>query len=115
VAAGRTIRAGLITTNTIRQRHNRELIELAAERGAHVVWAVPDHPWVDETGSAAIRVSMTVIGRDPESATLVEVDDEARIVREVRVARLNADLTAHATVAEAAAVALRGNSGLSSQ
>src|SRR5690606_12500191 len=39
VAEGRTIRAGLITTNTITQRHNREVIEGARENGTDIVWA----------------------------------------------------------------------------
>jgi hypothetical protein len=53
VAAGRTIRAGLITTNTITQKQNRAVIERAVSQGAGVAWAVADHPWVDEAGSAA--------------------------------------------------------------
>jgi len=65
VAGGRTIRAGMITTNTIRQKQQRGIIERAADHGARICWAIPDHPWVDETGSAAVRVSMTVIARDP--------------------------------------------------
>lgn len=115
VAAGRAKRAGLITTNSIRQRHNRAVVEAAAAGGADVIWAVPDHPWVDETGSAAVRVSMTVVGRTPGARMLVEVDNEARVVRERRVPRLNADLSPHADVPRAAGVPLKANQGLSSQ
>jgi hypothetical protein len=115
VASGRAISAGLITTNTITQRHNREVMETAGERGAHVAWAIPDHPWVDEAGSAAVRVAMTVIARDPVAATLVEVDDDGHVTREVRAERLHADLTADADIASAAAQPLLANRGLSSQ
>jgi hypothetical protein len=116
VAEGRATRAGLITTNTIRQRHNREVVSNAADEGARVVWAVPDHPWVDETGSAAVRVAMTVVAAPTGGgATLVEVDDDAQVVSERRVPLLNADLTAHADVARAAAERLLANDGLSSQ
>lgn len=114
VAHSRTIRAGLITTNTITQSQNRAVIAAMAERHAGVVWAAPDHPWVDGTDAAAVRVAMTVIAREPESATRIEVDDEARVIREEKVERLNADLTAHADVASAAARELRANEGLSS-
>ncbi len=65
VAEGRTIRAGLITTNTITQRQNRVVITEAAKHGACVTWAVADHPWVDEAGGADVRVAMTVIANNP--------------------------------------------------
>lgn len=115
VAEGRTIRAGFITTNTITQRHNRELIELAQNDGARIAWAVADHPWVDETGSAAVRVAMTVVAKDPPTAMLVTVDDDGLVTGHARVDRLNADLTAHADVARAASEPLLANRGLSSQ
>lgn len=53
VAAGRTIRAGLITTNSITQQRNRTVVEEETQGQAHVIWAVADHPWVDEVGTAA--------------------------------------------------------------
>lgn len=115
VAAGRARRAGLITTNSIRQRHNRAVVEEAAQAGAFVVWAVPDHPWVDELGSAAVRVTMTVTAPDSGSATLVEVDEGANVRRVRRIPRLNSDLTVHADVPQAAGEPLLANRGLSSQ
>lgn len=116
VASGRTIRAGLITTSSLVQAKNRAAIVAAAQDGAHVVWAAPDHPWVDGADGAAVRVAMTVLARDlQQGATLVQVDDDARVTREVRVPRLNADLSAHADVPAAAAVPLRANAGLAWQ
>ena len=114
VASGRTLRAGLITTNTITQKHNREVIEHAQTDKTAIVWAAPDHPWVDEVGSAAVRVALTVIARSPTSATLVHVDDHGAL-RDTLVAKLNSDLTAHADVPGAAAKRLLANRGLSSQ
>ncbi len=72
---------------------NRTSIEKAARRGLTVVWAVADHPWVDEAGAAAVRVAMTVIAKDPARATL-DAGRRARpeIVEEIEVPRLNADL-----------------------
>ncbi|MEX2532089.1 MAG: DNA methyltransferase [Gemmatimonadota bacterium] len=115
VATGRTIRAGLITTNTITQRHNREAIEWAREKGVGVVWAVPDHPWVDEVGAADVRVAMTVTSREPRGAVRLEVGAAGEVTREVRVAELHADLSAGVDVAGAASVPLLANRGLSSQ
>jgi hypothetical protein len=63
VASGQTIRAGLITTNSIRQSKNRVEIEKALESGASLRWAIADHPWVDEEDGAAVRVAMTVVAR----------------------------------------------------
>lgn len=106
------MRAGLITTNTITQKQNRPVMEYAEDTGARVAWAVADHPWVEGTDGAAVRVAMTVLARDPASATLVVVDDSAAVVREVTTGRLNSDLSAHADVPSAAAVPLLSNKGL---
>jgi hypothetical protein len=55
-------RFGLITTNSITQSFNRRVIQthLAAPLPLSVVFAIPDHPWVDATDGAAVRVAMTV-------------------------------------------------------
>jgi hypothetical protein len=115
VAEGRTTRAGLITTNSITQIYHQAVVANAADKGAPVVWAVPDHPWVDEADGAAVRVAMTVLASQGGEAIRVEVDREGVPIREIRAPRLNADLTAHADVAGTAAVALRSNEGLSSR
>lgn len=115
VASGRTLRAGLITTNTITQRHNREAIGKAAEKGVRVVWTVPDHPWVDEAGAANVRVAMTVLTREKRDAVRLEVAEDGAVTREVRVASLHLDLSATVNVAGAAQVPLQANAGISSQ
>ncbi len=114
VGGGRTVRAGLITTNTLVQAQNREVLEQAAFRNVGVVWAVPDHPWVDEVGSAAVRVALTVTARNPSKAIIVRVDNNGRVTRETSHVRLNADLTGHADVATASTRPLAENSGLAS-
>jgi hypothetical protein len=115
VATGVAARAGLITTNTITQSSHQPIIAAAAAQGAAVMWAAPDHPWVDEGGGAAVRVAMTVLARNPPGAVRIEVDDEGRTTNEVRVPRLNADLSAFADVARAATAELGANQGLSSR
>jgi hypothetical protein len=114
VETGRTIRAGLITTQSITQKQNRRVIEDAAAAGVRVAWAIADHYWNDGSEDARVRVAMTVLAKEPTAATLVAVDGEANVVAITRVERLNSDLTAHADVPAAAAVPLRANQGLSS-
>lgn len=114
VASGEVLRAGLITTNSIVQPQNRPVIERARSNGVDICWAVADHPWVDESGAADVRVALTVLMKNSPLAVLATVDDTGRIVRETVVDRLNSDLTAHADVAAASSVPLRANDGLSS-
>jgi len=111
VARGATIRAGLITTNSITQTASRRVVEAAANKGARVVWAVADHPWVEESDGAAVRVAITVIAAE-ETATRVWVDEKANQVRTVTVPFLNADLSFESRVVQAAKIKLVANRGL---
>jgi hypothetical protein len=114
VSGGRTIRAGLITTQSVTQKQNRQVLEAAMLRGTRPVWAVADHYWNDGGEDARVRVAMTVLAQDPPRATLVRVDGEARVTETNLVHRLNSDLSAHADVPAAANMPLRANIGLSS-
>ncbi len=53
---------GFIATNSLRQTFNRRVIQphLDAENPLSIVFAIPDHPWVDSALGAAVRISMTV-------------------------------------------------------
>jgi len=53
---------GLITTNSLRQTFNRRVIErhVTEKKPLSLVFAIPDHPWVDESDGAAVRIAMTV-------------------------------------------------------
>jgi hypothetical protein len=55
-------RFGFITTNSIVQSYSRVLIEahLSDSDGVKIVYAIPDHPWIDSSDGAAVRVAMTV-------------------------------------------------------
>jgi len=56
-------RFGFITTNSLRQTFNRRVSEthLADSKNPlSLVFAVPDHPWVDGNDGAAVRIAMTV-------------------------------------------------------
>jgi hypothetical protein len=60
--AGKVERFGFITTNSLRQTFNRRVLQrhLTAELPLSVAFAIPDHPWVDSSVGAAVRVSMTI-------------------------------------------------------
>jgi hypothetical protein len=95
----RTRRFGLITTNSIVQDYSRPVMERhidARERPLKLLYAVTNHPWVENADGAAVDVAMTVGG--------VRVDDRhARVgkvvggrrdfrVEEASVTRINASL-----------------------
>ena len=60
VVSGRTRRFGLVTTNSITQVFNRRVVANALSAGCHLVFAIPDHPWVDADSGASVRIAMTV-------------------------------------------------------
>ena len=80
VSAGRARRFGLITTNSLPQAFSRRVVQAHLEgvSGISLAFAIPNHPWVDATGSAAVRIAMTVgtKGRD-RPGRLLEVRREA--------------------------------------
>lgn len=57
-----TRRFGLIATNSLTQRFNRQVVErhISASPSVSIAFAIPDHPWVDSLDGAAVRISMTV-------------------------------------------------------
>jgi hypothetical protein len=114
VASERSTRAGLITTNTITQRRNRRVIEAAGGAGAHVGWAIPNHPWVNETGAADVRVAMSIIERKPRRARQVLVDDQAKVISTKECERLNADFSAAVDIAGTSKHQLLANSDVAS-
>ena len=117
-----TRRFGLITTNSLRQTFNRRVIDphLADEKSPlSLIFAIPDHPWVDAGDGAAVRIAMTVAaaGRDPgRLLTLTEeqkgeTEAEGRPVTfAIEKGKIFADLRIGADVA--GAKPLRANEGL---
>lgn len=121
VRAGRARRFGLITTNSLRQTFNRRVIQaqLHASPPLHLVFAVPDHPWVDSAEGAAVRIAMSVGSLEPAEGRLLSVtaetasdSDEIGVQLEERCGLLHADLRLGADVAGARP--LRANGGISS-
>ena len=82
IAEGRTKRAGLLATNSIRQQQNRVTLSHIKERG-DIFMAWGDRPWVLD--GAAVRVSM--IGFD-------NGEEQERVLDGKIVSAINPDLTA---------------------
>lgn len=55
-------RFGFITTNSICQSFNRRVVNdaLTSNPPINLAFAIPDHPWVDSSNSASVRISLTV-------------------------------------------------------
>jgi SAM-dependent methyltransferase len=113
-------RFGLITTNSLRQNFNRRAVDafVGSDKPVSLAFVIPDHPWVDATDGAAVRISMTVGARDVRDgllATVVrELDSEDGEVRiELSPARgvIHADLRIGVDIQRAKP--LRSNSGIS--
>jgi len=121
--AGALRRFGLITTNSITQTFNRRILSphLKAHTNAiRLSFAVPDHPWVDHSDGAAVRISMTVaqVGAGPGALALVEdgpATADGDLVAKVltKIGLINDDLTCGAATTSTAA--LLSNKGLCGQ
>jgi hypothetical protein len=115
-ASGEARRFGLITTNSITMAFNRRIVEaaFAAKPPVSLTFAVDDHPWVDASGGADVRIAMTVGVAGAASGTLLRVVDESEgadgvvdVRVEARRGNIHADLTIGADLASARA--LRAN------
>lgn len=116
--AGAIRRFGFITTNSITQTHQRSVMQPHLDAGLGLAWAIPDHPWVESEGGAAVRVAMTVAAAEVNSGTLMFVAGEtdrggelSEVTYATESGRINSDLSTGADVT--AAVRLKANSGLS--
>ncbi len=120
--AGRTRRFGFITTNSIRQTFNRRVVQAAMDDGIYLTFAIPDHPWIDATECAAVRIAMTVgasMNPAPEAKlqrvtteTANEETGENEVQLLLELGKVGADLTGGADVSGTGE--LTSNAGLSS-
>jgi hypothetical protein len=72
-------RFGFITTNSLSQVFNRKVVARhlsATSNPLSIVYAVPDHPWVDSSDGAAVRISMTVGEKGEHTGLLCRVVGE---------------------------------------
>ena len=123
VQAGAAQGFGFITTNSISMTFSSRLVQRYLEdtdRPLSLTFVVPDHPWVEASDGAAVRISMTVGQAGRQAGVLARVtrevsteNDDARVVELVEtVGMINADLTIGADLANLAQ--LKANDGLSS-
>ncbi len=77
---GEVQRFGFITTNSIKQTFNRRVIEphlSDTKKPLSLLYAIPDHPWVDGNDGAAVRIAMTVGTKGELSGALFTVTSES--------------------------------------
>ena len=117
---GKARRFGLITTNSLRQTFARRVVQaqLSAQPPLSLVFAVPDHPWVDTAEGAAVRIAMTVGTAGDHPGELLEVtgeepqpDGSENVSFKSQHGKISAELTTGADVSSA--VLLAANDGLS--
>ncbi|SFO15556.1 Type II restriction/modification system, DNA methylase subunit YeeA [Roseovarius lutimaris] len=118
-------RFGFITTNSLRQTFNRKVLAPHLDdpkKPLSLIFAVPDHPWVDASMGAAVRIAMTVGRAGRQAGRLLtiteerkgETEDEGRVVRfQTEMGKIFSNLRIGADVA--GAKALKANEGLSSR
>ncbi|MCA1614880.1 MAG: class I SAM-dependent DNA methyltransferase [Acidobacteria bacterium] len=120
--AGKLRRFGFITTNSLRQTFNRRVLErhLTAKNPLSLTYTVPDHPWVDDTEGAAVRISMTAAEAGEREGLLARVTGERdeggeglAVEFDERSGKIFADLTIGANVA--GAEPLKANEGMSNR
>jgi len=122
VRAGKTRRFGFITTNSLRQTFQRRVIapHLAdKDTPASLVFAIPDHPWVDSADGAAVRIAMTAVEAGTRDGHLLRVVAEepgdgegaAKVEFSERYGLIHSDLTVGPNLTTA--VPLKANEKLS--
>lgn len=104
IAAGRTQRAGLVATNSIRGGANREVLKHATER-SRIFEAWGDEEWWDS--GAAVRVSLVCFGCSEQGARL-DGQSIAGIFADLTPGGSDADLTDAIKLPENAGVSFIG-------
>lgn len=92
-----TRRFGFITTNSITQSFNRQVTSKHlgdAQNPISLVFAVPNHPWVDSTDGASVRIAMSVgvIGRRAGELRSVQSEAQSKNENEGAVCELTSEV-----------------------
>jgi hypothetical protein len=119
--AGRIKQFGLITTNSITQTFSRRVVAtaLATPPKSSIVFAIADHPWVQNADGAAVRISMTVVSTGEVEGVLGRTASESitsegsvDVTLQFSHGRIQEDLRIGAALTSA--VPLKANSKLAS-
>ena len=80
-SASHSARMGFITTKSITQAFSRAVMakHMADKRRVSLVFAIPNHPWIDEADGADVRVAFTVAAPGKQSGQKLEVVAERPI------------------------------------
>jgi len=121
LCAGKISRFGLITTNSITQVLSRRILQNHMEGEDHLslVFAIPDHPWIDAVSGADVRIAMSVAEKGEREGILAYVtnekdgkgDDAVHVDLHQAKGVIHADLTIGANVSMA--TDMKSNTGLS--
>jgi len=118
--AGKILRFGLITTNSIHQTFQRRVVErhLNDNSPLSLIYAVPDHPWTAGEDSAAVRIAITIGAAGELEGTLSNVVSEQAVENAAAIVefsethgRIHPDLKIGADITSA--IRLASNEGLS--
>ena len=84
---------GFITTNSITQTFNKRLTQdhLSAKNPLSITFAIPDHPWIDSTEGADVRIAMTVGHPGSKSGILYTLVEEAETQEDGTAITLKSD------------------------
>ena len=102
------VRFGFITTNSLRQTFNRRILaaHLSDKKPLSLLFAIPDHPWVDSADGAAVRIAMTVVTAGTNQGILKKVvkeklgqSIESKVELSEQIGLIFPDLTIGANVA----------------
>lgn len=121
VKNSKTTQFGFITTNSIRQSFNQRITQPFIENkdSISIVFAIPDHPWVDANNGAAVRIAMTVCAKTGTGRLLLvkseisENTDEITVELEQTTGKIFADLRSGLDFSQA--VQLKSNIGISNR
>ena len=115
-------RFGFITTNSLTQTFQRRVVAAHLNdpsKPASLVFAIPDHPWVNSYDGASVRIAMTVAEAGSRDGRLLRVESEepgeeegaSKVEFAERFGLIHADLTIGPNTT--AAIPLQANKGLS--
>ena len=119
---GEIRRFGFVTTNSISQTFNRRTLQthLGAKNPISLTYAIPDHPWVDSSDGADVRIAMTVAEAGARKGTLAQVVSEQATESEeiavglvIKEGRIHENL--NVGIDATSAVPLRANADMSLQ
>jgi hypothetical protein len=110
IQSNHTRRFGFITTNSISQTFNRGLIDRFLSNPSHpihIAYAISDHPWIDSSDGAAVRIAMTVAGKGRHEGRLEQVigeipSENGELIVQTRATRqvISSDLGHGVSIAE---------------